>query len=68
MSLKAFHVIFVTVSTMLAVGVGIWALREYSARQESGTLLFGLASLAGAVGLLIYGRWFLKKLKGISYV
>jgi len=67
-SLKAFHVIFVTVSTILAFGVGFWAMRDYFTRHESGSLVFGLTSLLGAVVLVIYGRWFLKKLKGVSYL
>lgn len=68
MSLKAFHLIFVTVSTILCVGVGFWAMREYFLRHELGSLVFGLGSLGGAIGLVVYGRWFLKKLKGISYL
>lgn len=66
MSLKAFHIIFVIVSTMLAVGVGIWAIREYQVTGEAGALAFGAASLAGAVSLVVYGRWFLRKLRGVS--
>lgn len=68
MSLKAFHLVFVIVSTMLAVGVGAWAIREYQAKGETGALVFGVASLAGAVVLVVYGRWFLRKLKNVSFV
>jgi hypothetical protein len=31
-------------------------------------LLLGLVSIAGAVGLVVYGRYFLKKLKNIDYL
>ena len=31
-------------------------------------LAVGVASLLGAVGLIVYGRWFLRKLKGTSYL
>ena len=68
MSLKAFHVLFVTVSIALCVGVGFWALREYRARGDVTTLLSGLFSLATAVVLLVYGRWFLRKLRGVGYL
>lgn len=66
MSLKAFHVAFVVCSVLLAVGFGVWAL----AREGGGTLylLLGLLSFGIAIGLVVYGVWFLKKLKGVSYL
>lgn len=66
MSLKAFHVAFVACSVLLAVGFGVWAL----AREGGGALYLGLGltSFAVAAGLLVYGVWFLKKLKGVSYL
>lgn len=65
MSLKTFHIVFVTLSTILAVGFGIWAIRDYQTHGETGSMVTGVASLIGAVGLIVYGRWFLKKLKGM---
>ncbi len=66
MSLKVFHIVFVAMSTMLAVGFGVWAIRNYQSRGETGSLVVGVASLVGALLLLVYGRWFWKKLKGVS--
>lgn len=68
MSLKAFHVLFVTVSIALCLGVGLWALREYRAQGDIATLLAGIFSLTSAVVLLVYGRWFLRKLRGVGYL
>lgn len=68
MSLKAFHIFFVTISTILAIGFGLWAIREFTINHETVSLIFGSASLLGAVALVIYGRWFLRKLKGESYL
>ena len=68
MSLKAFHIIFIVVSTILAVGFGLWAIRDYQAQGESLSLVVGVGSLLGAVVLIWYGRWFLRKLKGVSYL
>lgn len=65
MSLKGFHILFVTVSTILAVGFGVWAIREYFARGDTIALMIGIGALVGAVVLLFYGRWFLQKLKGV---
>ena len=68
MSLKAFHIVFVVISTLLAVGFGLWAIARGRANEEPLALAVGVASLLGAVGLMVYGRWFLGKLKGVSYL
>ena len=69
MSLKAFHLIFISASTALAFGCGIWGLKDFF--SEGGgiwDLVFGLGSLAAGVGLILYERYFLKKLKKVSYL
>lgn len=68
MSLKAFHIFFVTISTILCAGFGVWAIRAFGDRHEPGLIVAGVLSLVGCVALVIYGRWFLKKLKGVSYL
>ena len=61
MSLKAFHLVFVTVLTTLALGFATWAF-------TSGKILWGLAGILAAILVVIYGIYFLKKLKKISYL
>ena len=68
MSLKALHVVFITVSTLLAAGFGFWAFGLYQAGSGGGYLITAVASVLVAVGLVIYGRWFLNKLKDVSYL
>jgi hypothetical protein len=68
MSLKAFHIVFICASELLALSFGIWSLRAYLAGGATGQLIFGLGSFVGAVALLAYGWYFLKKLKNISYL
>ncbi len=69
MSLKAFHVIFVTACTALAVGCGVWGLRDYwSPEGRPMHLLFGIGSFVAAALLVAYERYFLKKLKKVSYL
>ena len=69
MSLKAIHILFIVASTLLAFGFGAWELRAYytlgGARVD---LVMGVVSLCCGVALLVYGRYFLKKLKNISYL
>jgi hypothetical protein len=69
MSLKAFHVIFITAASALALGFGVWMLRDYRQPDGStGDLLLGIGSLIAGVGLLVYERYFLKKLKNESFL
>ena len=69
MSLKAFHLVFIIASSVLAFGFGIWLLKGYfSPDGRTGDLVFGLVSLAAGGGLIVYERYFLKKTKDISYL
>ena len=68
MSLKAFHLVFVTASVLLMLGVGAWCYSQYQAGGESSQLAYCGLSLLSAAALVVYGRIFLKKLKHISFL
>ena len=69
MSLKAFHIVFIVASTLLAFGFGVWGIRAYASGQGSAMeLSLGVASLVLGLGLIWYGKYFLRKLKHISYL
>ena len=69
MSLKAFHLIFITASCALAFGFGVWEIKNFfSADGKLLDLVFGLGSLVASVGLVFYERYFLKKFKDVSYL
>ena len=68
MSLKAFHIVFVTASILLALLFGIWSLVNYFHDGTLRDLLFGIGSLIVGVALVFYERYALKKLKDISYL
>ena len=61
MSLKAFHLIFVSCLTTLSFGFAAWAF-------AMGKNTFGLAGVAAGILVIVYGIYFLKKLKKISYL
>jgi hypothetical protein len=61
MSLKAFHLIFVTLLTTLSIGFAAWAFC-------SGRIVFGVLGVLTAALVVVYGFYFLKKLKKISYL
>lgn len=68
MSLKAFHIIFVTVSMLLAGGFALWAVLQYRSSGDVGLLVGGVLSGLIFVAMGVYGRWFLRKLKHESYL
>jgi hypothetical protein len=54
MSLKWFHIVFISLSVLVSLAFGIWGLFNQH-------LALGLASLAGSAGLCVYGNYFLDK-------
>lgn len=68
MSLKAFHVVFLIVSILMDLYFTVWSVQQY--RATGSMLVFGLAavSILFTVALLLYGRWFLRKTRGFSYL
>lgn len=68
MSLKALHIVFVTAATLLAAVFGAWAMLQFRGGAGTGYLMTSIAAFVAAVGLVAYGRWFLKKLKNVSYL
>ncbi len=59
---------FVTASVALAIGFGVWGIRDFQRNAEPGSIVAGVLSLISAAALLWYGRWFLRKLKGVSWL
>lgn len=56
MSLKWFHIVFITLSVVVSVWFGIWGL-------FNGQIVLGLVGLAGSAALIVYGNYFLGKLR-----
>ena len=58
-----------TISSALAFGFGGWSLKNYFSGERAGLdLAMGIGSLLVAVALIVYGKYFLKKLKNVSYL
>jgi len=68
MSLKAFHLVFIIASILLAFGFGIWMAVTFFKEGGVANLIVGLVSIAVGVGLIFYERYFLKKTKNLSYL
>ena len=58
MGIKYIHVVLIFVSIVLSLGFGFWTLNHsYQA--------LGYSSMAIAVGLIVYGIQFIKKMKAL---
>ncbi len=69
MSLKAFHLIFISAASALAFGFGVWSLHNYhGADGRTRDLVYAVCSFAVGLGLIIYERYFLKKTRRIDYL
>ena len=68
MSLKAFHLVFIILSILFTLMFGVWGVVNHGSSGKTGELVLGVISLAGTVGLSVYLRYFLKKLKHVSYL
>jgi hypothetical protein len=54
MSLKWFHIVFISLSMLMGIAIGIWGL-------FNNFIVLGLASLASSAALCVYGTYFLRK-------
>jgi cytochrome bd-type quinol oxidase subunit 1 len=61
MSLKAFHVAFITASVLLAFYFAAWCL-GLGERAGASWRAAGIASAAAGLGLVAYEAWFLRKM------
>jgi hypothetical protein len=62
MSLKAFHIFFIVLSTSLALGFGVWSFQNLEP-QSGLRLVFGIGGFLAAGGLVGYGSWFVRKMR-----
>ncbi len=68
MSLKAFHILFVILTTTTSLVVGGLELSKFFSGGTIANLAMGTGGLVAAVALVVYGRYVLKKLQHISYL
>lgn len=68
MSLKAFHIVFIVFSTLLALLLGVWCVWVNLVEGSSIYLGGAIASFAVALALVIYGVWFYRKMKRLRII
>lgn len=68
MSLKAFHLVFITASILLAFGFAAWAIVDFADHRLFVDLVYAAGSLLAGAALIRYSKFVLKKLKHIGYL
>lgn len=66
MSLKFFHIVFISLSILLSAGVGAWGVHSYLVEGSGGHLILGVVFFLFGAGLVVYGVNFLKKMREID--
>ena len=66
MSLKAFHIFFITVSVLLCLGFGAWCLNSDYARGRAAYTVAGYISFGLGVLLVVYEVLFLRKFRELD--
>jgi hypothetical protein len=59
MSLKWFHIVFVSLSMLVSLGFGVWGLFNHY-------VVLGIVSLSASAGLVVYGNYFLGKVRKLG--
>ena len=65
MSLRIFHVIFITVSIALSIFVAIWGVREFVVSRSGGALALAVVFLVGGAALVAYAGRAFRKLRDL---
>ena len=59
MSLKWFHIVFISLSVVLSLWFGIWGL-------FNDQIALGVVSLTASAGLVLYANYFLAKIRKLG--
>ena len=62
MSLKFFHIFFISISVLLSFGFGAWLLLS----TPGGSALAAALSILAGIGLIGYGVYFLRKTRRVG--
>lgn len=68
MSIKAIHLLFIAASILLSVGVGFGSIFHFFNEGGIGSLVLGVVGLISGIGLFVYGKSALKKLRKFGLV
>ena len=61
MTLKWFHIVFIAISTLMGIAIGVWSFFNHFP-------VLALGSLASSAALCVYGNYFLNKARKAGLV
>jgi hypothetical protein len=67
MSLKAFHIFFITISVLLCLGFGAWCISSDYTHGRAAYVIAGYISFGLGVLLVLYEIMFIKKFKEMDH-
>lgn len=65
MSLRAFHLLFITLSVVLTAFFAAWAIGQYWTGHGTSYAAAGVTSLAAGAALAVYGAAFRRKTRNL---
>ena len=66
MSLRFFHVLFIAVSSLMSIGVGVWAIGAWRADGATAWLWMAVLAFVCGAALVLYGNRFLQKTRTLG--
>ena len=66
MSLKAFHLFFISTSVLLSLGIGGWSVQSYLTDSHAVGILVGIFFIILGITLVYYEFRFIRKFKHVS--
>ena len=66
MSLRAFHLFFISLSAVMAAFCSAWAFSQYRADHQAIYVVGSVASALSVAGLALYGAAFQRKTRKLS--
>jgi hypothetical protein len=66
MSLRVFHIVFISVSVALTLYLTVWGVREFMVARSSLGITMAVVGLVGCASLIWYGKRVFHKLKELS--
>jgi hypothetical protein len=66
MSLRIFHIVFISVAVALTLYLTVWGVREFMASRSSLGITMAVVGLAGGASLVWYGKRVFHKLKELQ--
>lgn len=66
MSLRFFHIVFITLSALMSLLVGLWAIDAYRGDGSLTWVVLAVLAFVGGGGLVVYGNRFLHKMRKLG--